>query len=349
MGKIEGCGEEDPPIKRLRRERGGKKVAAQKVLRKRVEEGTYIPQNSFPNRPNFGSQIPSSSSRAVPIETPEFPDFPERSYLGDKEEDPELVEILTETAEPEPFNPPHPEKESSSTAPAEPEGNPATSASSSSGASLLTAPNSDLRPRPSVVSTETRSSVGPATTRILIVSDFHGVIDTEEFLKFDRGRREETSGNVPLKNRQAVLRLLNHSPQLQLGILSYVGKHSYEKRNQTSQAIRDLNGYLASRGCSKQVGLQFTDRPEHKAAVIVRARPRFFVDDKFSIVDQTASEVWDKGIQTEVFFLAERRPRNPYLTHVQSFEQFVNCVIGSLHRCDPVEDRPVWSREFPAP
>jgi hypothetical protein len=97
------------------------------------------------------------------------------------------------------------------------------------------------------------------------------------------------------------------------------------------------------------MGLQFTDRPEHKAAVIVRARPRFFVDDKFLIVEQTASEVWDKGIQTEVFFLAERRPRNPYLTHVQSFEQFVNCVIGSLHRCDPVEDRPVWSREFPAP
>ena len=116
--------------------------------------------------------------------------FQKGHNLGDKEEDPELVEILTETAEPEPFNPPHPEKESSSTAPAEPEGNPATSASSSSGASLLlTAPNSDLRPRPSVVSTETRSSVGPATTRILIVSDFHGVIDTEEFLKFDRGRR----------------------------------------------------------------------------------------------------------------------------------------------------------------
>ena len=350
MGTIEGGGEENPPNKRPRRERGGQKVAAQKALRKRVEEGTYIPRNSFPNKPNFGSQIPSSSSRAVSIETPEFPDFPERSYLGDKEEA-ELVEIVTEPAEPVPLNPQHLEEESSSTVPAEPEGNPATSASSSGGGAsqLLTVPKGDLRPRPSVGPTEIRSSVGLAATRILVVSDFHGVIDTEEFLKFDRGRREETSGDVPLKNRQAVLRLLNHSPELQLGILSYVGKHSYEKRNKTSQAVRDLNSYLASRGCSKQVGLQFTDRPEHKAAVISRTRTRFFVDDRFSIVEQTSSEVWRQGIQTEVFFLAERRPRNHYLTHVQSFEEFVNCVIGSLHRCNPVEDRPAWSREFPTP
>ena len=350
MGTIEGGGEENPPNKRPRRERGGQKVAAQKALRKRVEEGTYIPRNSFPNKPNFGSQIPSSSSRAVSIETPEFPDFPERSYLGDKEEA-ELVEIVTESAEPVPLNPQHLEEESSSTVPAEPEGNPATSASSSGGGAsqLLTVPKGDLRPRPSVGPTEIRSSVGLAAARILVVSDFHGVIDTEEFLKFDRGRREETSGDVPLKNRQAVLRLLNHSPELQLGILSYVGKHSYEKRNKTSQAVRDLNSYLASRGCSKQVGLQFTDRPEHKAAVISRTRTRFFVDDRFSIVEQTSSEVWRQGIQTEVFFLAERRPRNHYLTHVQSFEEFVNCVIGSLHRCNPVEDRPAWSREFPTP
>ena len=81
--------------------------------------------------------------------------------------------------------------------------------------------------------------MGPATTRILIVSDFHGVIDTEELLKFDRAPGGDFRGRS-IDKSQAVLRLLNHSPELHLGILSYVGKHSYEKRNQTSQAIRPL-------------------------------------------------------------------------------------------------------------
>ena len=80
----------------------------------------------------------------------------------------------------------------------------------------------------------------------------------------------------------------------------------------------------------------------------MRTRPRFFVDDKFSIVEPTSAEVWRQRIQTEVF-LAEQCPRKPYLTHMGSFEGFVMvrqlCDWGIVRRCDPAE-RPAWSREF---
>ena len=123
---------------------------------------------------------------------------------------------------------------------------------------------------------------------------------------------------MTLKNKQAVLRLLTHAPEIQLGILSYIGRWSTKKRLGCIEAIKELNQYLLDRNCSKTVGLRITDSPDEKSGIVCRVKAHSFVDDRYSTVQQTVNEVWDKKLQSEIFFLSEFPPRNRYLRHCRS-------------------------------
>eukprot|EP00438_Fugacium_kawagutii_P031870 Skav224123 [mRNA] locus=scaffold2427:317724:322270:- [translate_table: standard] len=212
-----------------------------------------------------------------------------------------------------------------------------TGASSSSAHPLSGAVDPNLRPRPNPHS----SPVHIAPTRILIVSDFHGVLDTPEFLKYYGSRREETLGEVPLVNRQAVHRLLQ-SDRIQLAVLSYIGAFSREKRLKTTNAIRELNAYLSDKGCEKRVGISICDQASDKAGIVERARAAAFVDDKLKTCQQTVSQS-----RASVFFVADRPSRDRSILHVRSFSEFVDCVLGA--RFVPVEDSPPWLAQFPIP
>ena len=195
--------------------------------------------------PNFGSQRSSGSRDPIPTAEdpsassvaevsehplPEFRDFPSEASAQEAERDSDLVEI--ETPEPE--------------------------AESASRRRQFSGPvEGVLRPRfaTSAESAPGSAAVPLSATRILIVTDFHGVLDTPEFLKHFGSRREETSGEVPLVNRQAVHRLLQ-SDHIQLAVLSYIGSKSVKLRKNATSAIRDLNAYLRDRGCAKVLGYQ---------------------------------------------------------------------------------------------
>lgn len=197
--------------------------------------------------------------------------------------------------------------------------------------------NQLLRPRPNPHS----SPVHIAPTRILMISDFHGVLDTPEFLKYYGSKREETLGEVPLVNRQAVYQLLQ-SNRVQLAVLSYIGAFSREKRLKTTNAIRELNAYLSDKGCEKRVGISICDQASEKAGIIERARAAAFVDDKLKTCQQAVSQ---SG--ASVFFVAERPSKDRSVFHVQSFSGFVDRVLGA--RFVPVEDSPPWLAHFPIP
>jgi len=181
----------------------------------------------------------------------------------------------------------------------------------------------------------------------LILSDFNGVINCDQFLRKTSEGREEAGQKVTLKNKQAVLRLLTHAPEIQLGILSYIGRWSTKKRLGCIEAIKELNQYLLDRNCSKTVGLRITDSPDEKSGIVCRVKAHSFVDDRYSTVQQTVNEVWDKKLQSEIFFLSEFPPRNRYLRHCRSFEEFVSQVLAA--RFVPTVDDPVWTTEFPPP
>ena len=139
-----------------------------------------------------------------------------------------------------------------------------------------------------------------------------------------------------------MLKLLS-SDHYQLGILSYIGASSYDLRSKSVGAIRDLNRYLADRGCAKQVGLRICDRPTDKSSLVKRSRAVAFVDDKLATCRQAAEE----NPSVDIFFVAENRPRDRSVWHVRSFSDFISCVVESRHI--PVEDIPLWQREFPIP
>ena len=281
----------------------------------------------------------SSTAREVPVtesetslcsaSSPPVPHFAESALVAD------VSPVLVETANAE--SP----AESAQSAIGE------TERGSSSSARPLSAPVEPvLRPRTSE-EPQPSVSIHPSASRILVVSELHGVIDCDQFLRWKQGKREETEGTVTVKNKQAVRRLLESAPEVQLGILSYIGRRNFEKRHNCIEAIIELNEYLQSKGCNKMVGLKFTDRPEDKSAVVARVNANGFVDDKFATVNQTVNDLWHLGHQCEVFFPSEFPSRNRYFNHCRSFEEFVNQVIqsGLLPRADD----PAWITEFPPP
>ena len=110
-----------------------------------------------------------------------------------------------------------------------------------------------------------------------------------------------------------------------------------------TRAVRDLNRFLEERGCTKQVGLSICDRPEDKAFVVQSSRAAAFVDDKYTTCWQTA----EASPGTQVYFLAENRPRARELYHCRSFREFSNHVVKSGFV--PVEDQPSWRATFGIP
>ena len=181
-------------------------------------------------------------------------------------------------------------------------------------------------------------------SRVLVVSDFHGGLDTVGFLKFygGRRRREETEGDIPIQNRQAVKRILDLD-HYQVAVLSYIGAHSTKKRNDCVNAVRDLNHYLRDRACSKRVGLLICDHASEKARIIEQVRAAAFIDDKLLTCQQTVAA----AEPTDVYFEAERRPRDDRVYHVRSFAEFADCVMRSRHV--PIDDSPPWLGTFPLP
>ena len=212
-------------------------------MRDKVNSGEYTPKRHFPNTPNYGSQRSARASSS-------------KSSQGGH----------TSTAEVQ-------REEDGATAPA-----------SQTPVSLTEAidPCVALRPRRQSGDTlnPARSFRAPSETRVLIICDFHGVLDTLEYLRRHRGRREETEGTIVQENQTAVLRILQE-PHHQVGVLSYVGARSTQLRDQVTRAVRDVNRFLEERGRTKQVGLSICDRPEDKAFVVQSSRAAAFVDDKY--------------------------------------------------------------------
>lgn len=311
-----------------RGERGGKKTRAQKERRRATAAGERTPLVNYPVTPNFGSQRSSGSRDPIPTAEelpsassvaehplPEFRDFPTEASAQEAERDSDLVEIET----------------------------PETEAESASRRRQFSGPvESVLRPRfaTSAESAPGSAAVPLSATRILIVTDFHGVLDTPEFLKYYGSRRQETSGEVPLVNRQAVHRLLQ-SDRIQLAVLSYIGSKSVKLRKNATSAIRHLNAYLRDKGCGKRVGISICDQPSEKASIVSRVRAAAFVDDKL----KTCQEAAAASPNTWVYFEAERRSRDKSVSHVRLFSEFVDHILGS--RLVPVEDNPPWLSQLP--
>lgn len=327
-------------MKRPRRERGGHKTRAQKERRRATLAGERVAAEDFPLTPNYGAQLdsnpkavaaPSASARSSwepdPVEEGEVKSSvePESARSSAGEAAVGLTIDLTTEVTQQRLQP-------NSSLPSGPADGPRPSSSSSRG----TASGS----RALLLSRLSRS-------RILILSDFNGVINCDQFLRKTSEGREEAGQKVTLKNKQAVLRLLTHAPEIQLGILSYIGRWSTKKRLGCIEAIKELNQYLLDRNCSKTVGLRITDSPDEKSGIVCRVKAHSFVDDRYSTVQQTVNEVWDKKLQSEIFFLSEFPPRNRYLRHCRSFEEFVSQVLAA--RFVPTVDDPVWTTEFPPP
>ena len=152
MEKIGGESGENPAAsgeKRPRRKRGGKKAAEQKKRRAEVEAGTRVPKQEFPAKPNYRSQLKGISNTTSLGSTPV-----------------EKPSITADSSQAE--------------------------ASSSSWTAPLKRLSLDTRgetlgPRVRAVASSTSSGLSPS--RILVISDLHGVLDTPEFLKYDsRGK-----------------------------------------------------------------------------------------------------------------------------------------------------------------
>lgn len=313
-------------IKRPRGERGGQKVKAQKSLRARTERGEYQPKKDFPQVPQYGSQLrelPHPASAEV-----EPRELPSSSASGSQVKPASNEQAFTES---------RPEQV------AEP----------LSSARLIT--SSHRSPHPGELSRDTRGEPlrprvgpsnltrGPPPSRVLIVTDLHGVLDCAEFLKYSRdGKREETSGEIPLINKQAIVKLLNLGHH-QVAVLSYIGADSYRLRSQAVASIRDLNQFVTTQGCSKQVGLHFCDNPSQKAGIVSRLKTAAFVDDKL----RTCRETIAASQGTDVYFEAEHRPKDRNLYHVRSFAEFADYIEQS--RFLPVADSPSWAEQFPIP
>ena len=104
-------------------------------------------------------------------------------------------------------------------------------------------------------------------------------------------------------------------------------------------SIRDLNQFVTTQGCSKQVGLHFCDNPSQKAGIVSRLKTAAFVG--------ACRETIAASQGTDVYFEAEHCPKDRNLYHVRSFAEFADYIEQS--RFLPVADSPSWAEQFPIP
>lgn len=274
--------EGEPPPKRPRGERGGKKTQKQKERRRQVIAGVVIPATDCPHQPNYGSQrsgppevevvdlIPdpaSSSSAAAP---PAEPAPEAEGSAGDlpdlKVPDSKLIEAADPKLEAEP----------------------ALSAVSTGGgeaASSLERLSQPIREsaklQPGSFPTVASPSVRQEDLQVRIALDFHNVLDVASA----DGQSYE---KIQPEAFAAIARFLLRSNKNFITIVSYIGERGFKsqgRRKSLREEVGKLNQRLASQGIERARLVRLLITSDPKKNELAKEAVSLHCDDKLSILD----------------------------------------------------------------
>ena len=293
------------------RRRGGKKAKRQQELAEAVERGDYTPSHlwSAERRTLYSDRAAdsvidySAVEESVPArradtgsrkrKTPNSPEGCSRGFGGFPSVGGADFEGRSEVPQPEPGS--YPDQP--------PLGSSKVTTSSSSSRSLLLVAALPLRPQPGSLADPSSAATRdlgsrPRVPRVVggsarAVIDFHGVLDVDPQATVRAGRCVFATGVSEVASRH-LRSALSANRDLQILILSYIGKYSSKRRRETTESVERLKISLGNLGF--RVALEICDRREDKPDRRKELEAACLVDDNWHIVsgarDCVGRSIW---------------------------------------------------------
>ncbi|CAE7237809.1 GIP [Symbiodinium natans] len=152
-------------------------------------------------------------------------------------------------------------------------------------AGSLADPSSTASRAPQSKGKRASETVEASQGTIRVILDYHGVLDCDVAQTTKRERLWFCNTGIPEATQDLLVEALDNTPGLEFLVLSYVGKSSYEKRQEVINRVRKFARYAEQRGHPGKVKISICDRREDKQDVAKHCRPVVAVDDNWWIVE----------------------------------------------------------------